>query len=292
MVKKGKLISGVIDENAFGAFSTRSILHKICIENGLDKAAIFLDQSTKLAIALITTKGFTIGIDDIDIPKEALSRITEVIVETEDKVQKYIESFHRGELTAQPGKSLKETLESLIMKTLSMARNKAGEIAEEHLGLEKHSVIMTKTGARGSIMDLTQMSACLGQQSIRGERLNRGYRERTLSHFKKNDLSSDARGFIKSSYKGGLKPTEFFFHAVGGREGLVDTAVRTAQSGYMQRRLINALQDCKEEYDGTVRDPTGLIVQFKFGEDNIDPCRSVAGEIDVDGIINDILEET
>ncbi|MHA1717821.1 MAG: DNA-directed RNA polymerase subunit A', partial [Promethearchaeota archaeon] len=137
-----------------------------------------------------------------------------------------------------------------------------------------------------NIVNLSQMAACVGQQSIRDQRINRGFRNRTLPHFKEGDLGAMARGFVKSSYRKGLSPTEFFFHAMGGREGLVDTAVRTSQSGYMQRRLINALQDIKCEHDFTVRNAAGQIIQFKYGDDLIDPARSDHGKaVDVDALI-------
>jgi len=106
----------------------------------------------------------------------------------------------------------------------------------------------------------------------------RGYLERALPHFKVGDPSPKARGFVYSSYRDGLDPMEFFFHAMGGREGLVDTAVRTQQSGYMQRRLINALEHLRIEYDGTVRNSVGDIVQFQYGEDGVDPAKSDHGK--------------
>ena len=137
---------------------------------------------------------------------------------------------------------------------------------------------MTKSGARGNILNLGQMSAVVGQQAIRGERINRGYSSRTLPHFKKEDLTPKARGFVAASYRNGLRPAEFFFHAMGGREGLVDTAVRTSQSGYMQRRLVNALQDMVIENDGTVRNSDKNIIQFKFGDDGINPMNSDHGK--------------
>jgi DNA-directed RNA polymerase subunit A' len=143
------------------------------------------------------------------------------------------------------------------------------------------------------MLNLTQMSACIGQQSVRGERINRGYTysNRTLPHFKPGDLSARARGFVESSYKRGLNPVEFFFHAMGGREGLVDTACRTSISGYLQRRMINALQDLKVEYDGTVREQTsGVVVQFRYGEDGVDPMKSFRGKaIDIDRIVKEVL---
>ncbi|MFX0070948.1 MAG: hypothetical protein ACFFAO_07650, partial [Candidatus Hermodarchaeota archaeon] len=170
------------------------------------------------------------------------------------------------------------TLELRIRQVLAEARKKAEETAAHYIGDEAHSVIMTKSGARGNILNLGQMSAVVGQQAIRGERINRGYSLRTLPHFKINDLTPRARGFVSSSYRNGLHPEEFFFHAMGGREGLVDTAVRTSTSGYMQRRLVNALQDMVIENDGTVRNSDKNIIQFSFGDDGIDPMHTDHGD--------------
>ncbi|MCK4443081.1 MAG: DNA-directed RNA polymerase subunit A', partial [Thermoplasmata archaeon] len=197
-----------------------------------------------------------------------------------------------GMLDQIPGRSLEETLEVEALQELGKARNTAGEIAGKHLGLENSAVLMAKSGARGSMLNLSQMAGCIGQQAVRGERLSRGYWNRTLPHFEVGDLGADAKGFVKSSYKSGLLPTEYFFHSMGGREGLVDTAVRTSRSGYMQRRLINALEDLKVKEDRTVRNTADTIIQFKFGEDNIDPSRSIQGEaVDMDDILLDVLGE-
>ncbi|AFK23011.1 DNA-directed RNA polymerase subunit A' [Pyrococcus sp. ST04] len=284
-IQNGKLLSGAIDKKAYGR-EDGIILDLIVREYGIERARQFLDQVTKLTIWVITHKGFTTGIDDEDLPEEARDRIREVIREAEERVQRLIEAYKRGELEPLPGKSLEETLESKIMAVLAEARDNAGAIAEKYLGMDNHTVIMAKTGARGKILNITQMAALLGQQSIRGKRLYRGFKGRVLSHFKPGDLGARARGFVVNSYKSGLSPQEYFFHAMGGREGLVDTAVRTAQSGYMQRRLINALQDLKVDYDGTVRDPTGVIVQFRYGEDGVDPMKSWGGKtVDVDRVI-------
>jgi DNA-directed RNA polymerase subunit A' len=166
-----------------------------------------------------------------------------------------------------------------IMQTLSEARDKTGSVAGEYLGMKNSAVQMAKTGARGSMLNLTQMAACVGQQAVRGERITRGYVNRTLPHFKAGDIGPKAKGFVRSSYKRGQDPLEYFFHAMGGREGLVDTAVRTSQSGYMQRRLINALQDLKVEYDSTVRGADGRIVEITYGGDGADPSRTDWGNI-------------
>ena len=190
----------------------------------------------------------------------------------------------------EPGKTLEDTLESMVMKALSQAREKSSEIASHYLGMDNSTVIMARSGARANMMNLAQMAGIIGQQSIRGQRQHRGYTNRTLPHFQKGDIGAYARGFVSSSYKEGLNPTEYFFHATGGREGLVDIAVRTSRSGYMQRRLINALEDLKVSEEGKVLDTEGSIIQLEYGEDGTDPSRSFEGDsVDVDYLVKEIF---
>ncbi|AIJ05745.1 DNA-directed RNA polymerase, subunit B' [Methanocaldococcus bathoardescens] len=288
VIKDGELIKGVIDKNGYGA-EAGLILHTIVKEFGPEAGRKFLDSATKMAIRAVMLRGFTTGIDDEDLPEEALKEIEKVLDEAEEKVKEIIEKYERGELELLPGLNLEESREAYISNVLREARDKAGAIAERYLGLDNHAVIMAVTGARGNILNLTQMAACLGQQSVRGKRIFRGYRGRVLPHFEKGSLDAKSHGFVRSSYKKGLSPTEFFFHAMGGREGLVDQAVRTAQSGYMQRRLINALQDLKTEFDGTVRDSRGIMIQFRYGEDGIDPMLADRGKsVNIDRIIDKV----
>ena len=290
-IENGTLKAGTIDENSIGAYKGK-ILDRIAREHGSERAKQFIDEATRLAIGAIMLRGFTTGIDDEDIPEEAKKQIADVLRKAESEVHTLVESYRNGELDQMPGRSLEETLEVEALKTLGEARNEAGEIAGRHLGIENSAVIMARTGARGSMLNLSQMAGCIGQQAVRGERLSRGYRGRTLPHFRPGDLGAQAKGFVKSSYKSGLHPTEYFFHSMGGREGLVDTAVRTSRSGYMQRRLINALEDLKVKEDGTVRNTADTIIQFQFGEDGIDTCRSVQGDaVDLDGILQRVLGE-
>jgi DNA-directed RNA polymerase subunit A' len=290
VIENGELKRGVIDAAAIGAYFEGRVLDEITRTYGSDRAREFLDQVTRLAVHVVSKKGYTISIDDYDIPEQAREGIAEVLERGEEDVGRLIEAYNKEELEHLPGKSLEETLEMRIMEILSKARNRAGEIAERHLGMERNTVAMARTGARASMLDLTQITACIGPQAVRGKRLHRGYSNRSLSHFEENDLGARARGFVKSSYKDGLDPLEFFFHAMSGREGLVDTAIRTAQSGYMQRRLINALQDLRVDYDSTVRDTRGVIVQFRYGEDGVDPARKKGDlGVDTDTIMQEVL---
>ncbi len=291
VIRNGKLISGTIDEVAIGAFKGK-VLDSVVRLLGPEGGRKFVDNLTRLSVGVISHMGFTSGIDDEDIPGEARKQIEEVMKQAEKKVDELIEMYHQGLLQPAPGRSLEETLEMEIMKVLGKARDKAGEIASRYLGLENPSVIMARSGARASMLNLTQMAGAIGQQSVRGQRLHRGYYGRTLPHFRRHDLGARARGFVKSSYKKGLTPTEYFFHSMGGREGLVDTAVRTSRSGYMQRRLIHALEDLRVSKGGRVEISTNQIVQFLYGEDGVDPMRSKGGKnVDIDYILSRVLGE-
>lgn len=285
------LLTGPIDEKSVGAFKGK-LLEKIVRDHGSERGRQFLDDATRIGIAAIMVMGFSTGIDEEDIPDEAKLRIAETLDEAEARVDDYVTKFNSGYLDPLPGRSEKETLEVEAMRTLGRARDTAGQIASKYLGLKNSAVIMARSGARGSMLNLSQMSGSIGQQAVRGERIQRGYQKRTLPHFKPDDLGAAAKGFVKSCYKKGLQPTEYFFHSMGGREGLVDTAVRTSRSGYMQRRLINALEDLKVLPDRTVRNTSGVIVQFLYGEDGIDPSRSVRSDpVDYEDIINTAMRE-
>ena len=279
-IKNGELISGTIDENSYGTMQSNSILQRIIKDHGNARGRQFLDNSTRMLLYVIRQNGMTMGLDEVYVKGEEFEHIQEILNQANLESFKLIKAFDENDTTIlkrAPGRSMRETLELRIRQVLAEARKNAEETAAHYIGDEAHSVIMTKSGARGNILNLGQMSAVVGQQAIRGERINRGYSQRTLPHFKIDDLSPKSRGFVTSSYRNGLKPIEFFFHAMGGREGLVDTAVRTSTSGYMQRRLVNALQDMVIENDGTVRNSDKNIIQFSYGDDGIDPMHTDHG---------------
>jgi len=286
VIKKGKLVSGVIDQASIGAEKSETLLHRVIRDFGSKIGQEFLISVVRMISAFIQMRGFTYSYEDLLLPNDKREKINETVRSANDKVSKIIQDYRSGALERIRGLSPEESLEAFIMDALSEVRTKAGNIASRSLGLENSGVVMTRTGARGSELNIGHMIACLGQQHVRGQRINRGYFERALPHFKPGDISPLARGFIPSNFLTGLKPTEFFYHAMGGREGLVDTAVRTQQSGYLQRRLINALESFRVEYDNTVRDPQGNIVEFRYGDDGVDPAKSDHGKgVNVDRLV-------
>ena len=292
IIEDGQHLQGTIDEDAVGAFGGE-IVDTIVKQYSETRARVFINEVAALAMRAIMHFGFSIGIDDESIPPVADEQVDEAIDNAYGRIDELIETYRTGDLESLPGRTVDETLEMKIMQTLGKARDSAGEIAEDHFADDNPAVVMARSGARGSMLNLTQMAGCVGQQAVRGERINRGYEDRTLAHYEPNDLSAEAHGFVENSYRGGLTPREFFFHAMGGREGLVDTAVRTSKSGYLQRRLINALSELEVQYDGTVRDTSDRVVQFEFGEDGTSPVKVSSDEdfsVDVEGITDRVLD--
>jgi DNA-directed RNA polymerase subunit A' len=289
VIKKGKLLRGAVDKVSMQGV----LLDTIFRQFGDATAKEFLDKATRMSIAALMHQGLTIGLTDSEITRQAKQEIRQVIQLAEVEVNRLIKQYHDGELKRIPGKSLKQTLEDHVMAVLGRARSEAGQVAAKHLGDSSPPMIMSRVGARGSLLNVTQMSATVGQQAVRGERILRGYRYKSLPYFKEGDIGIKARGFVESSFYDGLTPVEYFFHAMGGREGLVDKGIRTAKSGYMQRRLINALQDLVLRSDGTVRDASDTIVQFRYGEDGVDPQKCYGDapvKLQPEGVIYDEVE--
>ncbi len=266
-IKNGQIMKGTME----GAGLKNKLILEIINKNGTKAAKEFIDQSTRLALQALMLKGYTIGLYDYELSEKALNETSEVLTKAEKEVDKLIQTYREGKLERMPGKTIEETLESLIMDVLSKARNEAGNVAGDDMGLKNPAVIMGKAGVRGSMINVTQMTACIGQTALRGKRILRGYRKKVLPYFKEGDISAKARGFIRSSYVEGLNPIEYFFHSMSGRDGLVDKGINTAKSGYMQRRLVSAMIDLSLKADMTVRNAAGTIIQFIYGEDGVNP---------------------
>ncbi|MBT7902592.1 DNA-directed RNA polymerase subunit A' [Candidatus Woesearchaeota archaeon] len=284
----GQLKKGYMDRLSLGE-AKGLLLRHIHKKYGDAYTAGLIARIQKLGIFTLKYTGFTTSIADTDLPKIAQEKIEEILTDSYTDVDKLIESFNKEELETFPGKSMQETLELKILERLNKARNETGKIVDEYSTKETGTIMMSRSGARGKPLNLAQMAACVGQQAMRGGRIIKGYKGRTLSCFKRGDLTPSARGFIRRGFKQGLKPHEFFFMGMTGRDSLMDTALRTPKSGYLYRRLANAMQDIKVDYDNTVRNASHKIIQFKYGEDGIDVCKSVGGKLDIKGVISEVI---
>ncbi|VEU20021.1 DEKNAAC100573 [Brettanomyces naardenensis] len=271
VVRNSQLLSGVMDKALLGGGKKTSLFYTILRDYGADEAAKAMNRMAKLSARYMGEKGFSIGINDV-IPSEIVKRKKEEMVQLAyKKCDDLIELFKEGKLETQPGCNEEETLEAKIGGLLSKVREEVGDICINELDPSNAPLIMATCGSKGSTLNVSQMVAVVGQQIISGHRVPDGFQDRTLPHFLKNSKTPQSKGFVSDSFYSGLNPPEFFFHAISGREGLVDTAVKTAETGYTSRRLMKSMEDLSTLYDGTVRNSGNGIVQFRYGADGLDP---------------------
>ncbi len=289
-IENGQLKSGQIDPKTIGE-DNGTLLRDINRNYSEKECVDIFGKIFKLGIAYLQKRGFTITTSDADIPEDIREKAKGVIQDAILAVNDIIDQYEHNRLKNFSGKTVEETLELMVMQKLNETRNTVGKMIGKSVSDTNNAIIMSRAG-KGNILNLAQTSLLVGQQALRGKRIERGYRNRTLSLFREHDKSPEAKGFVRHSYKNGLNPIEFFFHAMTGRDSLMDTALRTPKSGYLYRRLANALQDLKVEYDGTVRDANKSIVQFAYGDDNIDVSRSENGTIDVKKIVDEVSKKT
>ncbi len=279
IIKNGKLLEGTIDKIAVGAEGGK-IIDRLEKEYGSEITKKFIFDVTRLAIEFLDKIGFSVSISDQDLPEKAREEIKAIIEKIRKEVDENIEKFEKGELKVLGGRTLRESLDHTIKIIVRNGLNDVQKVLERHIK-DNSTLVMVKSGARGDLVNIVQTAAMVGQEMIMGERVERGYYQRTFPHFKKGDVSLEARGFVGRGFKDGISPFEFFFDAMNSRESLMDKSLKTRHSGYMERRLVGALQDLKTEYDGTVRDSANRIVQFIPGEDGLDPSKIERGGIDV-----------
>jgi DNA-directed RNA polymerase subunit A' len=288
VIKDGNLISGTIDKAAVGDEDGR-IIDKMEKEYGAAFVSKFLFKIIKLSLEYITRSGFSTSISDMDLPKEAEEEIKHVKEDVRKDVKDLIDEFESGKLRVLIGRTPKESLETLIKRRLNKALNEVEETLIKYVR-GTSTLVMARSGARGSLVNMVQTIALIGQETVMGERMERGYYERVFPHFKRGDISLEAKGFVDRGFRGGLTPFQFFFDSINSRESLMDKSLKTRHSGYMERRLVGALQDLKVEYDGTVRDSANRIVQFLPGEDGLDPSKAERRGIDVTKIAERIAK--
>ena len=271
-IRNGQYLRGHMEKDILGAGS-KGLIHRICNDFGNFASANFIDDLQNIITEYMKSSSYSVGISDLISDEKTNQAIIKVISEKKNDVKSLIDQTQIGVFENNTGKTNKEEFETQVNNILNQASSEAGKIGLKSLDKDNRFVIMVNAGSKGSDLNISQMISCLGQQNVDGKRIPYGFEHRTLPHFTKFDDTPSARGFVESSYINGLSPQELFFHAMGGRVGLIDTAVKTSSTGYIQRRLIKGLEDLMVSYDMTVRTNKGKLVQFSYGDDNIDPVK-------------------
>ena len=271
-IRDGHYLRGQIEKGVL-ASGGNSLIQRICNDFGNVASADFIDSLQNIITEYMKTAAYSVGISDLISNDDTNQKISQSIMRKKSDVKNIIDQVHLGIFENKTGRSNLDEFENQIANILNTATNDSGKIGLDSLNPNNRFVTIVKCGSKGSNLNISQMISCLGQQSVDGRRIPYGLDGRTLPHFTKFDDSPSARGFIDNSFISGLTPEELFFHAMGGRIGLIDTAVKTSTTGYIQRRLIKGLEDLMVSYDMTVRNNKGRIVQFSYGDDGIDTIK-------------------
>jgi DNA-directed RNA polymerase III subunit RPC1 len=281
-IRNSEVMCGRMDKATVGSGKKNSVFYILYRDFGPDAAAQGMNRLSKLCARWLGNQGFTVGISDVTPPTVLIKEKADMIAKVFDECTQFVRDSKAGKLKRKAGLDDAGTLEAEQVRVLSTVRTNIAGILTSQLSKRNTPMVMAISGSKGSNINVTQMAALLGQQDIEGKRVPDGFQDRTLPHFGKHERSPPSKGFVSNSFFSGLLPYEFIFHGMGGRVGLVDTAVKTAETGYMSRRLMKSLEDLSTQYDRTVRNSSSNIVQFRFGDDELDPVDMEASAKPVD----------
>lgn len=264
LIINGVLVSGVITKDHIGT-SFGSIIQALFNDYGRDRAVDFLTDAPFVINQWLTERGFSVGIKDC-YPTDNSHR--KLLQQEITKARMAVEAM--GQKLADPIEE--ERREKQVIGYVNVAKNIGGKISTEKLSPDNQLRIMAESGAKGTTYNIAQITGMLGQQFVREKRMPESISggTRSLPYFQRGELNPQARGFVQGSFLTGLSVDELFFHQAGGREGLMDTAVKTSETGSIHHRIIKLLEDVKVAYDGSVRNGVGTIFQFIYGEDGFD----------------------
>lgn len=274
VIEKGKIKSGVLDKGILT--TTGSIGHILFNDEGAACATKFLHRSQNIAMKWLMQNSWSVGIGDCVPPDDVLRNMQEFIKKGKDEVSTVHEDAARGRIKHVNGLNLESQIENQTNQKLNKIREDIGNMAISSLKSDNRFVKIVQSGSKGSTLNIAQSAACVGQQNVpdpltdKMGRISFDWTNRTLPHFTAYDQSPESRGFVENSYMSGLTPNELFFHAKAGRNGLIDTAIKTADTGYIQRRLIKGMEDLKVHQDGTIRSVNNQIIQLFCGGDGFD----------------------
>jgi DNA-directed RNA polymerase II subunit RPB1 len=290
VIRDGEILEGQFDKSIYSKAS-KGIIHMTYKDYGSKDTVDMIDSLQNTIEQFLVYNGFSVGISDLIADATTKEEMNHQIKEKKAEVESIILKLHQDLFDNNTGKSNQAEFEDKIFGILNKATESAGETGQASLANENRMTAMVRAGSKGGPINIAQMIACVGQQNIEGKRIPNGFEDRTLPHFKKYDDGADARGFIENSFIAGLTPTEFFFHAMSGREGLIDTAVKTADTGYIQRQLVKAMEDLIIHHDGSVRDANMNITQLHYGEDGINSTKIESLQLDIGGLTDADIEK-
>ena len=277
VIEDGKVTSGsgVLSKKTYQDM-TNGIIHAVYNDLGQEETKSLFDNTQRLICDWLVYNGFSVGVSDLIIDNDTKGVIKTAITNIEEEVSTFMNDVYKNNLQNVSMLTNEEFVEkslSNIMNTHHKNIEKAVLADQNIKSTDNRMLSMVNSKSKGNIINVLQMMGAVGQCSVEGKRISYGFDNRTLPHYHKYNDGPEARGYVKHSFIDGLNPQEFFFHAMGGREGLIDTAVKTSETGYLQRKLVKAMEDCKVNFDMSVRNASGQIIQFIYGDDGMNSVK-------------------
>jgi len=280
-VTNSEIIDGKLGKNSFKNRS-KGLIPIIYHDFGPKVAMKFLDDTQRLICRWLMLDGFSVGLSDLVMSEDDNNKIKNIINDYKKQAYLKLNQFRKGELVNTGIFDNEKFIENEIINIMNLINKDVQNVCMDGKILNDDTnrmINMVNSGSKGKESNVTQIMGCVAQVKVEGKRIPYGFTHRTLPHYQKFDDGPEARGFVENGFIHGLTPQEVFFHAMGGREGLIDTAVKTSDTGYIQRRLVKSMEDVKIYYDFTVRNATGVIVQFVYGEDGMNGSKIESHDI-------------
>lgn len=267
-IKNGEIVGGRIVDAVIGAKKKNNLIQLVLDEYGVEGCVNILDNITRLVNNFNLFHGMTVGVGDLDVSSDLMQRMYQVFQTKKTEVKHDITEYENN-----PDMLDEDLFETSIKQKLDIIRDDIGKLIFNNFKPNNNMKIMIECGSKGNKTNIAQMGGCVGNQDFQGKRAPKIYNERSLPYFFKNDDSAEARGFIDGSLMNGINLSEFIFLHICTRSGLIDVSLKTASSGYLQRKFIKATEDFMVKYDGTVRNAVDRIQQFIYGDSGIDTVK-------------------
>lgn len=285
-IKDGNLLTGLLDKSSLSV-SKNSIIHFIWDKYGPNKSREFIDDAQKLILNYLLSRGLTISFKDAFLESKFEEQIKKLLDNTVLENKYNLTQYENDVDQISP-----QIVEASLYSQMNAIGSDVGATIKKNLNASNLFWSLVTSGAKGSETNLQQMMACIGQQALEGKRIQKKVEGRSLVYFHKDDDTPEARGFTRSSLLDGLKGYEAFIFTAAGREGLIDTAIKTASTGYLQRKLIKGLEDLSIKYDGTNRNSRGVVIQYVYGENGINQACQTEIKLNIMDMDNKKLEAT
>lgn len=275
----GSVMCGRIASSVVGGTES-ALIHILFRDYGVEPCRAFIDNCQRVICRFMLDHGFSVGMGDMVSSEATEKKVAEIQTKLSREIAELFKQSVHYKIKLAPGQSRNDAFEQEVISKVSGTSLALEKVITDAVPHRNALLVMINAGSKGKKFNMMQISSSLGQQFLQSKRMpHRFETHRSLPCYSPfSSLNMESRGYIFNSFIRGLNPAEFYFHAVGGREGVCDTAVKTADSGYVERKLLKVMESVCYRYDNSVRNDSNEIISFRYGDDGIDPHKSESRE--------------